>query len=340
MNPVAFTSRLNYTIALLLFISPALQAFPAIWDPYLRYLNVQVEEAEVPDGQIYWRVAEGYAVPPPDQGFGEVKITFQTKDENGNSIGGIPIRIFSAGGTLQNTMTPGVFFMGGGNWIDFYNQIGPYWLKIDNGQPSEVCKGLGLPVNQHFSYTIVFQRAIKGVTPTAPQPTKLGKPDGVNLLFNPGAEDSFRGWSNQNMVLDGDIFTNCGNRAGAHRFSWKTFNSGSGRMEQSVAATPGATYTFGFWAAKKSSQPQLNLTASWLDNNGGSGVLYRMFAGETIYPIYGVRQDATFIPKGDQVTVQVSFTYTGAEFAAIHLDEFWLVDVTPEAVPLPSFQVY
>ncbi len=328
-------------ILLPFFIIPITsQAFPFYWDPYLRYLNVQVEEADVPEGGTYWRVMSGDAIPPPDEGFGDVKIWVQTQDENGHSIGGIPLRFFSAGGTIQLTQTPAEFIMGGGNWIDFYNQIGPYWLAINDGRPTEVCKGLGLPVNQHFSYTIVFQRAIKGVTPTAPQPTKLGKPDGINLLTNPGAEDNFRGWSQQGMIRDGDIYNNVGNRAGAHRFSWQTFGSGNGRLEQSVSVTPGKKYTFGFWVAKKSKEASLSLNASWSDNGGGSGTLYQMPTSETIFPIYGTRQDAVFIPKGNSVTVVLTMNYSGAEFAAFHLDEFWLVELPPDPPTTSSFMLY
>jgi hypothetical protein len=317
----------------------AAQAFPFTWDPYLRYLNTQVTEVNVPDGTTYWRVYSGDAVPPPDTGFGDIKIWYRTVDENGSALNGIPVRVFntSSGSTLGGASTPGEFIMGGGNWSDFYNQLGPYSIEISpaTGQPSEACMGLGLPANQHFSYTIVFQRAVKGVTPTAPQPTPLGKPDGTNLLVNPGAETgNLSGWSHSGMGINGDIFNNCGNRAGSYRFSWQTYGPGSAHMSQTVNVTAGNEYTFGFWVAKKSTYPYATLTASWSDNGGGSGVLYSMPESETIFPIYGTRQDATITPLGNQLTVTVSMSYTTGEFAAFHLDEFWLVEVTPAGPPV------
>jgi hypothetical protein len=193
---------------------------------------------------------------------------------------------------------------------------------------SEVCRGLGLPANLHFSYTIVFQEAIKGVTPVSPAPDPVGRPDGVNLLVNPGAETGDgEGWSLHGVSLDGDIFNNCGNRAGNHRFSWQSYDAGSADMSQTVTVIPGKTYTFGFWVCKKSVESALSMTVRWSDNAGGGGVLYTMPVSETIFPIYGTRQGEEFTPGGDRVTVRVEMSYSGAQFAAFHLDEFWFVEV-------------
>jgi hypothetical protein len=327
MNQRAAFARILLPV---LFIIPAadVSAFPDVWDPYLYYLNVQVDEAQVAEGEHYWRLAEGYATPPPDEGFGAVTITYRTKDINGNSIGGKGVRVFSDGGTWQTATTPGDFSMSGGNWGDFYNQVGPYSVEIMDTLPSEVCHGLGLPANLHFSYTIVFREAIKGVTPVSPSPDPVGKPDGVNLLVNPGAETgNGEGWSLHGVSLDGDIFNNCGNRAGSHRFSWQTYDGGNADMSQTVTVTPGKTYTFGFWACKKSTESALSMTVRWSDNAGGSGILYTTPTSETIFPIYGTRQGEEFTPEGDQVTVTLEMTYSGALFAAFHLDEFWFVEV-------------
>jgi hypothetical protein len=303
--------------------------FPGVWDPHLYYLNVQVDEADVPQGSHYWRLAEGYATPPPDEGFGAVTITYQTKDLNGNFVGGKGVRVFSEGGTWQTGSTPGVFSMAGGNWLDFYNQIGPYCVEIVDQLPSDVCRGLGLPANLHFSYTIVFQEAIKGVTPNPPAPEPVGKPAGENLLVNPGAETGDgEGWSLRGVSLNADIFTNCGNRAGDYRFSWATYDGGNADMSQTLSLIPGRTYTFGFWVSKKSSETGLSLSASWSDSNGGGGSLYTMPPSETIFPIYGTRQGAEFTPQGSQVTIRLDMNYTGAYFAAFHLDEFWLLEKT------------
>jgi hypothetical protein len=302
-----------------------------VWDPYLFYLNVQIVEAEPPPGTRYWRLTEGYVTPPPDEGMGDVILQYQTKDADGYFTGGQTVRIFSDGGTWHTGTSPGTFAMSGGNWLDFYNQIGPYKVEILEGRPSDVCWGLGLPGNHHFSYRIVFREVTQGETANPPPLPPLGKPEGTNLLVNPGAETgNGTGWSLNGVILDGDIFQNCGNRAGSHRFSWQTYGPGQARMEQTAAVTPGQTYTFGFWLSKKSSEAPLTMTVTWEDNAGGSGTLYTVPGSETIFPIYGTRQDATFVPTGSAATVRLQMAYGGGYYAAFHLDEFWLVDVTQE----------
>lgn len=142
------------------------------------------------------------------------------------------------------------------------------------------------------------------------------------------------------MQLNGDVFNNVGNRAGRYRFSWQTYGPGSARSTQQVSITRRKQYTCGFWISKKSSHIGLTLDATWSDNAGEQGVLYHMPESETIFPIYGTRQDQTFTPSGTQVTLNLQMRYTGSEFAAFHLDEFWLVEVaTPTPSPVSAFEL-
>ena len=331
-----------FVAVVVLIACPFAVAFPDIdggqWDPYVRALNTQVREADgVPNGATYWRVHRVDTVPPPDSGYGLTRIVVKTVNESGNPITGIPVRVFGTYDPSEGPVGGGDFYtegeclLWGGNWPDpFYDNLGGYSAKINNGQPTEAFMGFGLPANQHWEFIVTFQRATKGTTPTWPQPTKRGLPYGENLLVNPGAEiGNLSGWSQTGgFGTDGDIFKDSGAVAGTHYFSKQFSGSGTATLSQTVTVSPGTRYTFGLWVVKKSVDPSalLPLTVTWSDNNGGSGTLYDLFGDETIYHVFWGLQDAIIDPLGDQLTVQIDVGHNGGTLAAFHFDQFWLVE--------------
>lgn len=134
------------------------------WDGRLNEFYIRWQPAAVGSGQQYWRLVSARLCTPEECG-GKVNIFFKALDEGGNPIEGVPARDFWPDGSVTNLTK------GGGEWADFgmwgHDGWDPFICKCGGGHnikleglPSDEVHGLGLPINQHYSYFIVFQRSV------------------------------------------------------------------------------------------------------------------------------------------------------------------------------------
>lgn len=129
-------------------------------------LPLGIRKPIVADGEYYWYVKEFIALNPQESN-GNINVYVRCFDENGNRVIGVPV-VFSwpGGSVIGNTENkPPVewgdvnFAMGPGasTWFPDRDGPGPYEVKVGTFK-TEVAYGMGLPVRQHFSYKVVFQK--------------------------------------------------------------------------------------------------------------------------------------------------------------------------------------
>lgn len=134
------------------------------WDGRLNEFYITWQPAAVASGQQYWRLVSARLCAPEECG-GKVNIFFKALDEAGNPIEGVIARDWWPDGSVTNLTKAG------GEWADFgmwgHDGWDPFVCKCGGGHnikleglPSDEVHGLGLPINQHYSYFLVFQRSV------------------------------------------------------------------------------------------------------------------------------------------------------------------------------------
>jgi len=138
-------------------------ALPFVWDGRLDKLNVRLEAAAVPEGQPYWRLVKALwrdAGEPCQQGLpcGDHNIYVEVLDENGARAVGQKVIVQNGGlATLIQEKKP---FPEYGANFPMYGMLGSYSVWVD-GLPSDKVVGMGLPMKQHVTYYLTFQRTVK-----------------------------------------------------------------------------------------------------------------------------------------------------------------------------------
>jgi hypothetical protein len=134
-----------------------------VWDPRLDQLNIRLEPAAVGAGQPYWRLIEAlYRGPgeptPPSLPGGDHHIYLEVIDESGNRIVGQRV-IVQNGGTATLVIGNNPYPEYGANF-PMYGMLGSYTAWVE-GLPSDKVVGMGLPMNQHVTFYLTFQRATR-----------------------------------------------------------------------------------------------------------------------------------------------------------------------------------
>ncbi|MCZ7573189.1 MAG: cyclic nucleotide-binding domain-containing protein [Ardenticatenaceae bacterium] len=134
------------------------------WDGRLNEFYISWQPAAVGSGQQYWRLVNAKLCTPEECG-GKVNIFFKALDEGGNPVEGVVARDWWPDGSVTNLTKAA------GEWADFgmwgHDGWDPFVCKCGGGHnlkleglPSDEVHGLGLPINQHYSYFLIFQRSV------------------------------------------------------------------------------------------------------------------------------------------------------------------------------------
>jgi hypothetical protein len=150
---------------------------------------------------------------------------------------------------------------------------------------------------------------------TAVAALSVAYPAKANLITNPGFETGdFTGWTQWGMPGSvGGWFPHSGN--------FEAVLSGGGftsHLTQSVATTPGATYTIDFFAAFSHGGTPSNFNVKW----GGLGIFGHLFTTSSPYTEYTFNVTA--------LSSSTSLDFSINEFGFLLLDD---VSVTPAGVP-------
>lgn len=168
-----------------------------------------------------------------------------------------------------------------------------------------------------------------------PAPASATQPrPGANLLYNPGAEGSFAGWTTGGMPSDQptiDPWTHVPdppNRSGNHRFGlsvgWKTADC---YQYQTVGVTPGQSYEAGFWVTHENGTDE-TVELAWIDGAWGGTEETLIRTREEREPEWTEYRSQPFVPSATQVTVVVRFRHpVPSDIASIHLDDLELVEL-------------
>ncbi len=153
---------------------------------------------------------------------------------------------------------------------------------------------------------------------TAAAALSFAQPASANLITNPGFETGdFTGWSQVNGTVLGPasgISPHSGNFQA-------TFGDAPASLAQSVATTPGASYTIDFWLANQGI-PMNNFSVSW----DGS-------------PIFSLTNQSSFGYTEYTFTETASIASTALLFQFGQQDGVWLLDdvsVNPAGVGVPD----
>ncbi len=160
-----------------------------IWDSRLPGLNVYLVPADVPNGTLYWKLIRLDYHDPFQHGgdFGaDHNMYYVITDQNGDRVSGQKVwQSWPDDKTSATTDGRGITDIA--MWANYFpdHGPGPYNGYVD-GLPSDEVRGMGLPANNHVSFIMYFQKAVKGgagaptatptatstpPTPTSPTPT-------------------------------------------------------------------------------------------------------------------------------------------------------------------------
>lgn len=143
------------------------------WDARLNGLNITFQEAQVAQGQLYWKLIRAHYLPEgnePGQAGGRVNIYYTTLNENGQPI--VAQRVWQEWpGDRASKMTgdDGVtdFNMSGdSSFSPDRGEHGPYTAYVD-GLPSDKVAGMGLPLKRHVCFELTWRKTLKGNAPVA-----------------------------------------------------------------------------------------------------------------------------------------------------------------------------
>jgi hypothetical protein len=152
---------------------------------------------------------------------------------------------------------------------------------------------------------------------TAAAALSFAHPASANLITNPGFEDGFNGWTATGSGIVVGTFFGTSPHSGS---SQAAFTLPGGSLSQSVATTPGASYTINFFLALAGVNP-VSTSVSF----GGVSLLNTIFA-----PSFGYTE-FTFNVTASTASTDLSFLYTFVSGrTVIFLDD---VSVTPVGVP-------
>ncbi len=155
---------------------------------------------------------------------------------------------------------------------------------------------------------------------TAVAALSVAHPASANLITNPGFETGdFTGWSKVGGLVAGTI-----NGVSPHSGNFQAIFSADGlALTQSVATTPGASYTIDFWLASSLQPGSPNsLVVTW----GGSTIL-----SLTNQSLFGYTE-YTFTETASTASTALLFNFTTSQ-GAWHLDD---VSVNPAGVGVPD----
>jgi LysM repeat protein len=131
------------------------------WDPRLDAVNVRVEEAKVPPGQMYWRlIRAGYE--SPEESSGKHQIGYTVLDENGAPCEnqrvwqGWPEDKTDAATDARGEATIPI-------WASYSpeEESGPYAAWVD-GAPCDRVVGMGLPLKRHVNFLLTWKKVTRG----------------------------------------------------------------------------------------------------------------------------------------------------------------------------------
>ena len=159
---------------------------------------------------------------------------------------------------------------------------------------------------------------------TAVAALSVAYPAKANLITNPGFETgNFTGWTVSQFALVTGTVNGIAPHSGTFQATF--FNGiGSGSLSQSVATTPGATYTIDFFAANNNGGfPQsITLAVNW----GGTTIFSHLFTSNTAYTEY------TFTETASASSTSLNFTLSGSTGVFLFDD----ISVTPTGVGVPD----
>src|SRR5262245_25104746 len=151
---------------------------------------------------------------------------------------------------------------------------------------------------------------------TAVAAVSFAYPAKANLITNPGFETGdFTGWTFTGVAGVLGTFNNVAPHSGNFQAEMTSLPNFSASLSQSVATTPGATYTVDFFAAAATNiTPNFTLNVTF----GGTTIFSHIFNSNTGYTEY------TFIVPASASSTALMFTNTG--IGSLLLDD---ISVTP-----------
>lgn len=168
------------------------------WDERLMQRGVAIEEAEPAGASAVWRVVEGRWLPPgTGEGFsnGLHHILVRVIDENGQALGGVPLRVRWPTGEAAVRSKARV--EGAQGWNADYGMSASrneFSIRVDDGLDGDTVTGIGMGADlgagfnasEHSSTFLVFQRTALGeVKRDAPATA-------APALIHPVAEPAYR----------------------------------------------------------------------------------------------------------------------------------------------------
>ena len=142
------------------------------FDPRLTTeIGAAVQKANVVPGQAYWKLISAQYQDPEESG-GNVSIVCFVQDDRGIPLPAQPVTLVTTGGDTATQITDERGHcdhpMGhGSNFDPGRGMHGPLSVHV-GGLPSDTVIGMGLPLNRHVQYILVWRRVTSWRSSTAP----------------------------------------------------------------------------------------------------------------------------------------------------------------------------
>ena len=118
----------------------------------------------------------GYVYEDENESGGNHNLYVTVVDKNGAPMSGVMVHQAWPDGDVAQPALGGVtnFGLYGGPFYPDQGQVGAYYCYIESKDHSDICKGMGLPVNRHVNYIITFQHFDSSTPVPTPTPAPTG----------------------------------------------------------------------------------------------------------------------------------------------------------------------